>query len=142
MSKGVKGCIALAASCAMVGAAAPLSFASGASLKVKAPTAIKRSKRFNVVVSGTAKFKRNYLAIFYDHSMCKSTYAAENVPGIGPKLSSAFVGKTFKVTMLSGVKGGIPGTGFFCTYLYPAATGTAWATKKPEVRGTHRITFT
>jgi hypothetical protein len=134
--------MALFLACALLGAAAPYSLASGATLKVKAPTKIGRNKKFNVVVSGTATRKHNYLALFFGHSKCKSTYAKENKAGVGTLERSVFVGKTFKVTMLRNVIGGAPGTGYFCTYLYPKASGTAWAFKAPEAKNQHKITWT
>jgi hypothetical protein len=142
VTRALSGGTALVLACALLGAAAPYSLASGATLKVKAPTTIGSHKTFNVVVSGTATRKHNYLALFFGHSKCKSTYAKENRAGVGTLERSLFVPKTFKVTMLKNVIGGVPGSGYFCTYLYPKASGTAWAFKAPEAKNQHKITFT
>ena len=54
----------------------------------------------------------------------------------------AGLSKAFNVRLQHNAKGGSRGSGWFCTYLYPKASGTAWAFKAPEAKNSHRITFT
>ena len=138
MSRAVKYAIATAV--ALIAIAAPAGAASAASLKVKAPTRLSRSKPFDVTASGTGNFKQNYIALFVSHVNCKGTYAAELKTG--HRLVAGFVGRTFNVRLLHNAKGGSPGTAFFCTYLYPKASGSAWALKPPEAKNSHKITWT
>lgn len=147
MSRAVKYAIATAV--ALIAIAAPAGAASAASLKVTAPTKISAQKKFNAVASGKGNFKHNFIALFFSHFKCKSTWAAEN-SALGPppsghlsnQLYGKFVGKTFKVTMLKNIKGGSPGSGFLCTYLYPKSNSPTALIKKPEVLNKHKIRFT
>ncbi len=133
--------IAFVASIALLGIAGPVSAASAAKLSVKAPSKLNRNKKFNVFASGKGNGKHNYLALFFSKVKCKGTYAKEHT--VGNLLASTFVGKSFKnVRLLHNARGGNPGTGYLCTYLYPKASGTAWAFKSPEAKNTHKITWT
>jgi hypothetical protein len=139
MSRAVKGTIVTAV--ALIAIAASASAASAASLKVTAPTRLSRSKPFNVIASGKGNFAKNYLALFVSKVKCKSTYAGEVRAG-GRRLVAGFVGRTFRVRLLHNAKGGSPGTAWLCTYLYPKASGSAWALKPPEAKNSHKITWT
>jgi hypothetical protein len=141
MPSGAKGGLALVGASVLIAIVAPIGVASAASLTVHAPSKINRTTRFNVAVSGTANFANNYLALFVSPRNCKSTFAAEN-SGAGRLLRGLFVGRTFNVTMLKNAAGGTPVTLWFCAYLYPKASGSAWAAQPPEVLNSHKITFT
>jgi hypothetical protein len=136
MSRAVKYAIATAV--ALIAIAAPAA-ASAASLKVTAPTRINHNTFFNIGLSGKGNFKHNYLAIFVSGSSCKGTYAAEVKKG--HLYFHTFVAKSFSGGLKKN-RGGAPGTAWFCTYLYPKASGTAWAFKPPEAKNSHKITFT
>jgi hypothetical protein len=125
-----------------IGLAAPVAQASAASLKLKAPSTISASKSFRIVASGRGNGSSNFLAVFFTlRSKCAATYAAANNQSHTILLQSFFVGRTFKVK-LAPIHGGERATGRFCGYLYPRASGSAWAYKKPEASASRQIKFT
>jgi hypothetical protein len=140
MSRAVKWTIATTV--ALIAIAAPAGAASAASLTVTAPSTIKVNKRFNVVASGKGTFAHNYIALFISGTKCKGTYAAQSNGFRLRPFKAGFVPKSFKVTMLKNVFSSKPVTLWFCTYLYPKASGSAWAFKPPEAKNSHRIKFT
>ena len=143
MRRTVKGGLALVGASVLIAVVAPIGVASAASLTVHAPSKINRTTRFNVAVSGTANFANNYLALFVSTRNCKSTFAAESAAAEREgNPEGLFVGRTFNVTMLKNAAGGAPATVWFCAYLYPKASGSAWAAQPPEVLNRHEITFT
>jgi hypothetical protein len=141
MGGGRRARAVLAVSGAMI-TLAPAAPAAAASLTLHAPRKVGAAKYFYVHAKGTGKKSTNYLALFYTlQSSCPSTYAAAIGASHTFQIQTTFVSKKFKLK-LGPVHGGASGNGRFCGYLYPKASGSAWAFKKPEAAAARRIKFT
>jgi hypothetical protein len=118
-----------------------------ASIHLKAPTSISASKLFRVTASGTAPSsgKQFVFIAFTNKSSCAKSIAAADSRGDvflpwGPKHHA---GKqvphgSYSVTT-DRVKGGNPGHGLLCGYLYKGSQSTSSA---PEAHTSRAITFT
>lgn len=120
----------------------PVASAAAASLTLHAPRKVGATKYFYVRAKGKGKKTTNYLALFYTlQTSCPSTYAAAISASHTIQVQTKFVSKKFKVK-LGPVHGGTSGSGRFCGYLYPKASGSAWAFHRPEAAASRRVTFT
>lgn len=120
---------------------------AGASIHLKAPSSIPASQKFRVTASGTAPSsgKQFVFIAFTKKARCAKTLAAADTRGDvflpwGPKHNSgkqvphgSYSVKTDRV------KGGRPGHGLLCGYLYK---GTQLTSSKPEAHASRAIKFT
>ena len=159
--RGLGGCLALSAVAAAIGLAAPASLATNASLRLTVPSTVSQGQSFQAVASGTGTKKHNFLASFIPvnfHAIparfhdavvppipkCPRTFAAavDEVNNGDGVYTDWFVHRKFNVTLLSSTGGPPGGKLRLCVYLYPRASGTAWAHKKPDSFATRTITST
>lgn len=120
--------------------------AGGASIHLKAPSSISKTKQFSVTVSGHAPSsgKQFVFVMFTKHSSCAASIGAGKtrgdgfVPFAGHKDGAQVSHGAYNVKSEK-VHGGAAGSGHLCGYLY---AGTQSINSKPEAHASHAIRFT
>jgi hypothetical protein len=103
--------------------------AKKSSLKVKAPTSVKVGTTYQVVTSGRAKGKANYVIGLAVRAPCKSNWTDEFSSVGRPSTVNLSRPVHRKFKKVRSIKAGSPGTVYWCAYLINKRTLKTYAHK-------------